>query len=73
MGLLDVLSGMSNAESGQRAPASSGGGMSPITKAIIRQALALVPTNKVLARLADLMTCLKVDWADYSEAVLLEA
>ena len=35
MGLLDVLSGMSNAESGQRAPASSGGGMSPITKAII--------------------------------------
>ena len=35
MGLLDVLSGMSNAESGQSAPASSGGGMSPITKAII--------------------------------------
>jgi len=35
MGLLDVLSGMSNAESGQGAPASSGGGMSPITKAII--------------------------------------
>lgn len=35
MGLLDVLSGMSNAKSGQRAPASSGGGMSPITKAII--------------------------------------
>src|SRR5499425_3808298 len=35
MGLLDVLSGMSNPESGQRAPGSSGGGMSPITKAII--------------------------------------
>jgi uncharacterized protein YidB (DUF937 family) len=35
MGLLDVLSGMSNAESGQRGPTSSGGGMSPITKAII--------------------------------------
>src|SRR5262249_20609668 len=35
MGLLDVLSGMSNPESGQRAPTSSGGGMSPITKAII--------------------------------------
>jgi len=35
MGLLDVLSGMSNAESGQGAPASGGGGMSPITKAII--------------------------------------
>src|SRR5215475_4981553 len=35
MGLLDVLSGMSNTESGQRTPASSGGGMSPITKAII--------------------------------------
>lgn len=35
MGLLDVLSGMSNAQSGQRAPGSSGGGMSPITKAII--------------------------------------
>jgi uncharacterized protein YidB (DUF937 family) len=34
MGLLDVLSGMSNAQSGQRAP-GSGGGMSPITKAII--------------------------------------
>ena len=35
MGLLDVLSGMPNAESGQRAPGSSGGGMSPVTKAII--------------------------------------
>jgi len=35
MGLLDVLSGMSNAQSGQSAPASGGGGMSPITKAII--------------------------------------
>src|SRR5215510_1340885 len=35
MGLLDVLSGMSNTESGQPTPASSGGGMSPITKAII--------------------------------------
>jgi len=35
MGLLDVLSGMSNAEPGQRAPGSSDGGMSPITKAII--------------------------------------
>ena len=34
MGLLDVLSGMSNAQSGQRTPDSSGG-MSPITKAII--------------------------------------
>ena len=35
MGLLDVLSGMSSAEPGQRAPGSSDGGMSPITKAII--------------------------------------
>jgi hypothetical protein len=35
MGLLDVLSGISNAESGQRAPGSSDGGMSPITKVII--------------------------------------
>src|SRR5262245_36533285 len=34
MGLLDVLSGMSNAQPGQRAPEGSGG-MSPITKAII--------------------------------------
>ena len=34
MGLLDVLSGMPNTQSGQRAPGSSGG-MSPITKAII--------------------------------------
>jgi uncharacterized protein YidB (DUF937 family) len=34
MGLLDVLGGMSNPESGQSATASSGG-MSPITKAII--------------------------------------
>jgi len=34
MGLLDVLSGMSNPEAGQPAPGSSGG-MSPITKAII--------------------------------------
>src|SRR5215813_9798370 len=33
MGLLDVLSGMSNAQ--QRAPGGGGGGMSPITKAII--------------------------------------
>jgi len=35
MGLLDVLGGMSNAESGQGAPGSSARGMSPITKAII--------------------------------------
>jgi uncharacterized protein YidB (DUF937 family) len=35
MGLLDILSGMSNAQSGQPTPESSGGGMSPITKAII--------------------------------------
>jgi len=34
MGLLDVLSGLSNAQSGQRT-ADGGGGMSPITKAII--------------------------------------
>ena len=34
MGLLDVLSGLSNTQSGQRAPDSSDG-MSPITKAII--------------------------------------
>src|SRR5262245_28657368 len=34
MGLLDVLGGMSNAQSGQRTAGSSGG-MSPITKAII--------------------------------------
>jgi uncharacterized protein YidB (DUF937 family) len=34
MGLLDVLSGMSNAQSGQRTQGSNGG-MSPITKAII--------------------------------------
>jgi uncharacterized protein YidB (DUF937 family) len=34
MGLLDILSGMSNSESGQSAPASTGG-MSPVTKAII--------------------------------------
>jgi uncharacterized protein YidB (DUF937 family) len=34
MGLLDVLSGVSNTQSGQRTPSSSGG-MSPITKAII--------------------------------------
>jgi uncharacterized protein YidB (DUF937 family) len=34
MGLLDVLSGMSNAQPGQRAQEGSGG-MSPITKAII--------------------------------------
>src|SRR5512136_518306 len=34
MGLLDVLSGMSNTQSGQPTPGSSGG-MSPITKAII--------------------------------------
>src|SRR5215813_11206256 len=35
MGLLDVLSGMSNPEAAQNAPGSSTGGMSPITKAII--------------------------------------
>src|SRR5262249_53800009 len=53
MGLLDVLSGMSNAESGQRAPASSGGGMSPITKAIIGvlafQAIKAFPTKQASA------------------------
>ena len=35
MGLLDVLSGMQNAQPGQRTPGSSGGGMSPITKALL--------------------------------------
>jgi uncharacterized protein YidB (DUF937 family) len=35
MGLLDVLTGMSNTQPGQRESGSSGGGMSPIAKAII--------------------------------------
>ena len=88
MGLLDVLSGMSNAEPGQRVPGSSDGGMSPITKAIIggsltrpsrpSQAVRRVPAptlvNQVLKRLvADSMICSKVGWVDYSEAALLEA
>jgi uncharacterized protein YidB (DUF937 family) len=49
MGLLDVLGGMSNPESGQSATASSGG-MSPITKAIIGvlayQAIKAFTANK---------------------------
>lgn len=53
MGLLDALSGMSNAESGQRAPVSSGGGMSPVTKAIIGvlayQAIKAFTTNQASA------------------------
>ena len=35
MGLLDVLNGMRNGPGGQRSPSSSGGGMSPITMAIL--------------------------------------
>jgi len=35
MGLLDVLNGMQNGPRGQRDPSSSGGGMSPITMAIL--------------------------------------
>jgi uncharacterized protein YidB (DUF937 family) len=35
MGLLDVLNGMRNGPGGQRGAASSGGGMSPITMAIL--------------------------------------
>lgn len=35
MGLLDVLNGMQNAQSGQRTPSNRGGGMSPMTKALL--------------------------------------
>jgi uncharacterized protein YidB (DUF937 family) len=35
MGLLDVLNGMQNGPRGQRGPTSSGGGMSPITMAVL--------------------------------------
>jgi uncharacterized protein YidB (DUF937 family) len=35
MGLLDVLNGMQNGPRGAQAPASSGGGMSPITMAVL--------------------------------------
>jgi uncharacterized protein YidB (DUF937 family) len=35
MGLLDVLNGMQNGPRGQREPSGSGGGMSPITMAIL--------------------------------------
>ena len=35
MGLLDVLNGMRNGPGGQKGPATSGGGMSPITMAIL--------------------------------------
>jgi len=35
MGLLDVLNGMQNGPRGQRAPGSSGGGMSPLTMALL--------------------------------------
>ncbi len=35
MGFLDVLRGMQNGPRGQRDPASSGGGMSPITMAVL--------------------------------------
>jgi uncharacterized protein YidB (DUF937 family) len=35
MGLLDVLNGMQNGPRGQRAPSSGGGGMSPMTMALL--------------------------------------
>ena len=35
MGLLDVLNGIQNGPRGQRGPTSSGGGMSPITMAVL--------------------------------------
>jgi uncharacterized protein YidB (DUF937 family) len=35
MGLTDVLNGMQNGPHGQRGPATSGGGMSPITMAVL--------------------------------------
>ncbi|MGA2893318.1 MAG: YidB family protein [Xanthobacteraceae bacterium] len=35
MGLMDVLNGMQNGPHGQRGPAPSGGGMSPITMAVL--------------------------------------
>jgi uncharacterized protein YidB (DUF937 family) len=35
MGLMDVLNGMQNGPHGQRGPASSSGGMSPITMAVL--------------------------------------
>lgn len=35
MGLMDVLNGMQNGPHGQRGPATSGGGMSPITMAVL--------------------------------------
>ena len=35
MGLLDVLNGMQNGPRGQRAPSSGGGGMSPLTMALL--------------------------------------
>lgn len=35
MGLLDVLNGVQNGPRGQRGPSSSGGGMSPITMAVL--------------------------------------
>jgi uncharacterized protein YidB (DUF937 family) len=35
MGLLDVLSGTSKGQSGQSTPGTSGGGMSPMTKALL--------------------------------------
>jgi uncharacterized protein YidB (DUF937 family) len=35
MGLLDVLNGMQNGPHGQRGPSTSGGGMSPMTMAIL--------------------------------------
>jgi uncharacterized protein YidB (DUF937 family) len=35
MGLLDVLNGMQNGPRGQRGPSSSGGGMSPLTMAVL--------------------------------------
>ena len=35
MGLLDVLNGMQNGPRGQRTPSAGGGGMSPITMAVL--------------------------------------
>jgi hypothetical protein len=77
MGLLDVLNGMQNGPRGQREPSGSGGGMSPITMAILGllayKAVKSFSGGQPTARPTGSAICSRVDWAACLQAVLPEA
>ena len=53
MGLMDVLNGMQNGPRGQSGPSTGGGGMSPITMALLgllALPLAVAPVRTILTR-----------------------